>query len=507
MNKNSKTLVIFVITPQFGTTEESGLIEDISKSMSVNGKQSKDRFIFVVNKCDDLEDEDGDTISILNRISSYLNNNHNIANPNLFPASAYGALNIRQIQNGVGIGANALIKTNTIVNILNSTENYHFDRYATLPSSIKDSIEADLKTAKINSDEYAQALIHTGVPSLEAAIRQYVQKYAKTAKIKNIVDTFIHKLDEVGGFEELKKKLAEECEKHSVECLKIAQQIDNIERKIDSAKEAKKFNDAVELAVENINNESNNVINHIIARFQAKFSNKTNEFYGVDIAVEDVEIEINDLTNFAKKLEKDFRTELNDLINDNLIATSNALLDEYKKKLISLTEEINISGISGVSIDPLKLMSGSVRYGNLSIQQLVKEKPVEDGREWVKNYDKKWYKPWTWFQEAGYYRTKYKTFRYINGSDFATEFFLPIEQTLYDSKDDAMQHASSQSNRIAEKFNNEFKKLDNVLKEKLSELQSYNTDQEKAEGRLKESKKRQAWLKQIHDKVNSLLEI
>ena len=45
------------------------------------------------------------------------------------------------------------------------------------------------------------------VVSIEAAIRQYVQKYAKTAKIRNIVDTFMHKLEEVGCFEETKKNL------------------------------------------------------------------------------------------------------------------------------------------------------------------------------------------------------------------------------------------------------------------------------------------------------------
>ena len=49
-----------------------------------------------------------------------------------------------------------------------------------------------LSEARANGDANEEALIHTGIVPIEMAIRMYVQKYAKTAKIKNIVDTFYH---------------------------------------------------------------------------------------------------------------------------------------------------------------------------------------------------------------------------------------------------------------------------------------------------------------------------
>jgi vacuolar-type H+-ATPase subunit D/Vma8 len=54
-----------------------------------------------------------------------------------------------------------------------------------------------VKSGKNILENPQEALIHTGIVSIEAAIRQYVQKYIKTEKIKNIVDTFIHKIEEV----------------------------------------------------------------------------------------------------------------------------------------------------------------------------------------------------------------------------------------------------------------------------------------------------------------------
>ena len=53
----------------------------------------------------------------------------------------------------------------------------------------------------------------------------------------------------------------------------------------------------------------------------------------------------------------------------------------------------------------------------------------------------------------------------------------------------------------------EFNSLDKVLKYKLNELESYATDKEQAEERIKESEKRLKWLEEIKVQVESILEI
>ena len=85
--------------------------------------------------------------------------------------------------------------------------------------------------------------------------------------------------------------------------------------------------------------------------------------------------------------------------------------------------------------------------------------------------------------------------------------FNPVQESLYDNGDAAKEYAIQQSERIAARFNKEFVRLDGILKEKLAELESYATDKEKAEERIKESERKLSWLEQIKAKVELIVEI
>lgn len=277
---------------------------------------------------------------------------------------------------------------------------------------------------------------------------------------------------------------------------------------MDDAKSAQKFKDAVDDAVVSVNDSARDAIEAIIQKYQAKIRKKIDDLRGEELDIDEVSDEVERLSRFAKKLEPDFQSELDELIRESLLKTSNALLAEYKKKLASLTEEIDPSTLAGISIDPLKLMGGSVvSADDFSVKKLVQSKKVEDGEEYVENTGKKWYKPWTWFQEKGYYRTKYKTVKYVAADALAQEFLTPINEVVFDNGELARKHALKQSNHIASAFNKEFQRLDVILKKKLSELESYATDQEKAAERVKETERRLAWLEEIKARVASILEI
>ena len=504
LSKSSKSLVLYIMEGTFGSDDDNALLQRIADSMKVGGKQSKDRFIFVVNKMDDRRKEDGDTEQTLNRVRDYLFKKHGIANPNLFPAAALPALNIRLMQNGTELDDDTMDETEMKVRKLNRNEHLHFENYATLPASICGDIKIKLDNAKSNNDANAEALVHTGIVSIEAAIRQYVQKYAKTAKIKNIVDTFMHKLDEVGCFEKTKQELA----KNHEDSERIALQIETIRKKIDDVKSAQNFRVAVDNAVIGVSDDEKEIIENIVQKYQAKIRQKIDDLRGQELDMDDVMNEVYRLELYAKSLEPNFQADLDELIRENLIKTSKALLQEYKKKLESLTSEVDSDALAGISIDPIKLMEGTVPTADtFSVTNLIQSKEVTNGREWVENTNKKWYKPWTWFQEKGYYKTKYKTVHYVPASDLAQEFFAPIKETVINNGELAQKYVIRQSNRIAASFNKEFERLDDMLKQKLSELESYATDKSQAEKRIKETEKRLKWLEGIQKQVASILEI
>ena len=64
-----------------------------------------------------------------------------------------------------------------------------------------------------------------------------------------------------------------------------------------------------------------------------------------------------------------------------------------------------------------------------------------------------------------------------------------------------------QSKYISEKFNEEFKKLDEILKNKLEDLQKYATDKNNAEEKIRNSEKKLEWLNEIKADIDSILEI
>ena len=503
LNKSCKSLVLYIMEGTFGSDDDNSLLERVASSMKVGGKQRKDRFIFVVNKMDGRNKNDGETEQTLERVRSYLKS-HDIVNPNLFPAAALPALNIQMMQSGTLTDDDELDETKMKIRKLNRNEGLHLEKYASLPAGIRGEINNHLQEAKDNGDTAEEALIHTGIPSIEAAIRQYVQKYAKTSKIKNIVDTFDHKLDELGCMEETKRELAQNQEKGE----EIAEQLALIRRKIDDGKSAKEFKSSIDNTLKQTQQNVQDVITNIRLKFKNKITEKSDDLDGDEITLDEVEDEVKRLVRFVKKLEPDFEAELDETIQENLVKVVDSLLTEYRKKLASLTDELDLSVLGNITIDPLRLLGGSLQVNeDISTRKLTKTKKVEDGREYVKNTDKKWYKPWTWFQESGYYRTKYKEVKFVPGKDLAVTFFAPIDKGLIENAAAAQKHALQQAQNIANSYSEEFARLDNILQEKLAEMQSYVTEQDKAEERIRETSERLAWLENIQKEVESILDI
>ena len=507
LDKSSKALVLYVMTGEFGTDDDFRVLDQVAKSMDVRGKQSKDRFIFVVNKLDDRKKEDGETRDTLDRVRVYLKG-HGISNPNLFPAAALPALNIHLMNNpNFEMNEDDQDETNLKIRKLNRNEKLHFEEMAPLPPSVLGKINSRLvATQKAwtgrENENPEEALIHSGVVSIEAAIRQYVQKYARTAKIKNIVDTFIHRVTELGCEEEAVLAI----NKSEEERKRIAKDIKTIREKMDSVNEAKHFEKAVNEAVTHACNESEKAFKKITGKYQAKIRNRIDNLRGSELSLDEVDDEVDSLTRFAKKLEPNFADDIQEILTDNLMSTGNTLIEAYKQKIQSLASEIPMESVAGFSLDPIKLISGSFPQ-SFTAEDLAKEKIIEDGEEWVKNTDKKWYKPWTWFQEKGYYRIKYKTIQFIAADELAQAFFAPIQDSLLDNVDAAKKYVKEGSKKIAERFNQEFDRLDSVLKTKLAELESLTCDEAKARARAEKARVNKKWLYNIQKKVESILEI
>lgn len=499
LSESSKTVVLYIMNAtQLAVNDDYNLLSYVADSMRVGGKQSRDRFIFVVNKLDDFKKGEDSVESAINKVRDYLKDN-GIENPNIYPASALTALNIRTIlANSDDDDDDDVYEAKGKVRKFNKNEEMHFEKYAPLTPSSRGEVESLLAKAIEENDVNQQALIHTGIIPIETAIKMYVKKYAKTAKIKNIVDTFIKKLESAHSFEKTKEEIATNQDKQK----EILAQIDSINRKLKNGDNAKKFKSKIQKI--NYDKEIGKLADSVIAEAQEKVTNQLTSIDGT-LSRREAEITCQMFVKFAEELQAEVQVKLEDMISNSVQKNAEDLLEQYKIKLAELAQDINVGN---VELNPFEIMQGDIDSDmSTLINSITRTERIKVGEEWVENTKKKWYKPWTWFQESGHYRNVYANKEFVDGTELAQKFFAPIQEQLYNNRNGAVEYAKDQTRKIKEAFTLKFDELDEVLKKKLGELEVCARDNENIEAMIKETQDRLAWLEKIQEKVNSILDI
>lgn len=355
-----------------------------------------------------------------------------------------------------------------------------------------------LAEAIASGDKKQQALIHSGIISIEAAIKMYVQKYAKTAKVKNIVDTFIKKLESAHSFETTKQEITTNQDKQK----EILVEIEVIKKKLASGEDAKKFKGQIEKI--NYDKEIRKLADSVIVGAQKKI---TQHLTSTDakLSKRDAESICQLFAKFAEGLQAEVQVKLENLISNHIQKNAEDLLEEYKKKIAELAQDIKVGN---VELNPFEMMQGDIISDTSTlISEMTRSERVKVGEEWVENSSKKWYKPWTWFQEKGHYKDIYEDKEYVDGTELAQRFFAPIQELLYENSANAVKYAKEQTCVIKKAFAKKFDELDTVLSSKLKELEECAKDNANIEARIKETQDRLAWLERIQEKVNAILEI
>lgn len=499
LSESSKTVVLYIMNAtQLAVNDDYNLLSYVADSMRVGGKQSRDRFIFVVNKLDDFKKDEDSVEAAINKVRDYLKDN-GIENPNIYPASALTALNIRTIlANSDDDDDDDVYEAKGKVRKFNKNEEMHFEKYAPLTPSSIGEVESLLAKAIEENDVNQQALIHTGIIPIETAIKMYVKKYAKTAKIKNIVDTFIKKLESAHSFEKTKEEIATNQDKQK----EILAQIDSINRKLKNGDNAKKFKSKIQKI--NYDKEIGKLADSVIAEAQEKVTNHLTSIDGT-LSRREAEITCQMFVKFAEELQAEVQVKLEDMISNSVQKNAEDLLEQYKIKLAELAQDINVGN---VELNPFEIMQGDIDSDTSTlINSITRTERIKVGEEWVENTKKKWYKPWTWFQESGHYRDVYANKEFVDGTELAQKFFAPIQEQLYNNRNGAVEYAKDQTRKIKEAFTLKFDELDEVLKKKLGELEVCARDNENIEAMIKKTQDRLAWLEKIQEKVNSILDI
>lgn len=510
LSESSKAVVLYILNAtQLAVNDDYNLLSHVADSMRVGGKQSRDRFIFVVNKFDEFKKGEDSVDAAIAKVRDYLKDN-GIENANIYPASALTALNIRTILAESDDDDNdAVYEAKGKVRKFNKNPEMYLETKASLTPSVRGQLEMRLSEAKDNGDDKSEALIHCGIVPIEMAIQMYVQKYAKTAKIRNIVDTFSKRLESAKSFETTKQEIAENQDKHK----EILANIEVIESKLASGKEAENFKQRIDKI--NYDSEIKKLANDIVKSAQQRV---TEQLSSVEEHMDKKEAEqvCERFVHFTENLRAEIQVKLEELITKHVTQNANDLLEEYRKKIAELAQDVNIGGIA---IDPFEIMKGEIEgLSNITTIMDAAEK-TETKFEVVGNH--KEYKELfgfrRWINEKlgtnipvdydlvdDYDWVKHT---YIDGTVFAQRFFAPVQEGLFKYSNDAVEYAKSQTKNVQNDFKKKFDELNEVLKKKLQELKDYTKDSEDIEAKIKESQRKLKWLEDIQVKTRAILDI
>lgn len=510
LTESSKTLVLYVLNAtQLAVNDDHNLLSYVADSMRIGGKQSRDRFIFVINKLDEYRKNEDSIDSAIEKVRAYLKDN-GIENPNIYPASALTALEIRTLlaENDDDDDDDVYAAKGRVRSFNRNPERY-FETKASLTPSVRGQLEASLAEARKNKDAMAEALIHCGIVPIEMAIRMYVQKYAKTAKIRNIADTFSKRLESAKSFEVTKQEIADNQEKHK----EILDNIEIIERKIASGEEAKHFKDRIDQI--NYDSEIKKLANDVIKSAQREVTEQLSSAQE-RMTQRQAKVVCGQFENFVKNLQAEIQVRLEELITDHVSKNANDLLEEYRKKIIELSQDIKIGGIT---IDTFEMMKGEIEglpdiYEIMDSAEKTEKKweVVGQHKEYVELVGfRRWlnYEFGTWFNVDYNLVDDYDwvAHSYIDGTALAQQYFAPVQESLYEYSSKAVEYAKKQTRQVQDAFMHKFDELNDVLKQKLEELKEYTRDSENVRRKIQESQDKLKWLQEIQQETNAILDI
>ncbi|MBD5641773.1 MAG: hypothetical protein HDQ91_05085 [Desulfovibrio sp.] len=503
LNDSDKSLVLFVMNgTNLSVNDEAAFMDYVCNCMKEGGKQSRERYIFAINKMDAFNPEDDDIPGALRQAKEVLEE-RGIMFPNIYPISAQVALECRT--NPVRHST-----LDSFQDALKYFDEMKFDSYYefnNLPHSSKKEIERLLKEAT----EEEKAEIHSGIVSVEEAVALYVNKYARALKVKDLVESFNNRLKELAAIESLKEDIR--CSEERK--VKLNQDIERIRKIISSGDAAKVLSSLIDKKdfTKNVSGEINPFINELGKRIDKIIFSHTKSS---KVPKSEALRQVREIQKESSIILTQLDARIDDVLTKAFETLYSDILDMYKEHLKTIGLAIKDVDLN---LSPLDFVSEDIA----NIDSLIKKstQTIDEGhyvtktkRESRKVKKTNWFwTPWNWGSErydTEYYDRQYqewvaKNVEYVNMSAVATQYLQPIQVQLVEAKKAAEAHAHKEGLRIKDVLKKALGQIDGILDAKLTELQKSTDAAAQTEQEIKRQHEELKWMEGIIAKVNNLI--
>lgn len=504
LENSDKSLVLYVMNgEQLGINDEKAFLDFVCGTMKVGGKQARERYIFAVNKLDAFKpkDEGLDCIErALVNVKKGLEDRE-IMYPNIFPVAALPALELRSDDDEP-------YAFRTFKDRSSKYDCMHLDNYyvfSHLPVRSKAVIEAGIEA----SDEDGKVLFHTGIKSIEEAINQYVNKYARTTKVNDLVQSFDGTLKELATISKIEEAIRNDRSKKAL----LEKRIVQIQKNIETARKAKTVSskiDGINLT-DKVEKKVTDRMNAIRTQISSIISSQSNKVEKSEAMKQCFELE-----KKCKSLPTQINAQIIGLLNESYKETLHSIVEEYKKHL----NDLNIGiGANALSFNPINLVMGSLNdlSGIVEKNTITEDQSYTVKEAYQKRVEGGFFRKAASFLTLGWvdeytYETAYRDKRIakfvdqVDMEEVASDYLQPIQKKLEEVRKQTVKHATDETNRLKDYLKKELVKIDNLLDEKLRSLYQIEDDSKATAAAIKRKEDNLKWLEGIQERVHNLIE-
>jgi len=480
-------LILYVLNAsQLSTNDDRNLLGLVAEAMRKGGKQSKDRFIFVINKMDVLDPEKGeDPPQVLDNVHDYLTRN-GIPNSLIYPVSADLARLIRKPNDLHSRKERG--NYSAMADLFSEIPSMNLLQYMPLTSRVK---------RVLAERNHSPLMLSSGVPAVETMIDEYIDKYNLPHRLKRAYDAMCKAIN-VGLSE---THLIAQLKRDEKELAAINNELHELQDRRNRGFDAATYKDnlerenialplATERALVKLEVENNAFIDQVKTQFKGtakrdKAEQKVNE------AEEILRFQFNAVVN---KYQSAFE--------ESQMAIKADLAQEYQRyvrELFADCEHLEFPILEGVrqSVADISL--------NLKIEERdVKTRRVVVGTRTVSTST--WYKPWSWGDEE--VQNVYGDETYVDLNDVWLERETLVRTEFVNLVNNARARINNGKDKLIaqflafmeQEFDEKFGALIHSISEKL-------LDREAREAALAEAKSLQQWINAFKTKLDQTLAV
>lgn len=486
MDSKRNPLILYILNgTQLGINDDKILLNMISEAMSKGGKQSKDRFIFVVSKMDGFDPDKENIPDALQRVRTYLESN-GIHDPTIYPVSAEFTRLLRLPYTELTRAERSRLQGFT--DVFEEVEAMKLNQYMPITEKVKRNLEAK---------ELSEKEVSSGLPAVESMIDEYIDKYNLPHRLKRVHDALNSVINSALNKAELERSL----ELNEAELKKIQSEINRLEEKKSKGFDAIAFKERLKKERNDLPSEILELLEELRRTIGTRLRENGEKFTG------------NKNLSEAKHITQAAESNLRSLYTYSM-ATYETIYEKSQEHIKIKLRKSYENFVRSIFSDANEVVFPTLEKLRNSITELSNNFKLNIEQEHISTRDvvidqrvvstSKWYKPWTWGDKKTVDVTKNE--EYVNLNEFWENLFTQIDEQFRSLQQDAIQEIENGQNRLVDRmldfmnheFDKKFKDLLDSVKKKTATGKTKEEDIAKTRRLLED-------INQISDKLKSII--